>query len=66
MAKAKKKPRVRLVGKDSNVFNLMAITARALKDAGMHEEKKALIDRITKCGSYSDALNIIQEYVEVE
>lgn len=61
-----KKPKVRLVGENGNIFNLMGITAKALKKAGLEKEKKEMLDKVIKASSYDQALRIIEEYVEVE
>jgi hypothetical protein len=60
----KPKPKVQLVGKDGNVFNLIGICSKALKRAGQHEEAKELQNRVMSCGSYDEALCIMLEYVE--
>ena len=57
------KPDCVLIGQDSNVFNLMGIASRTLKDNGMSDESKEMCDRIQNSGSYNEALNIIGEYV---
>lgn len=62
----KEKPKCALIGQDGNIFNLMGIASRTLKHNGMREESKEMIDRITTSAkSYSEALNIIGEYVEI-
>jgi hypothetical protein len=68
MTKSKKttrKPRAKLVGANANVFNLAAIAARALEDAGRGDEVREMGKRIFHASSYDEALNIIQEYVDV-
>lgn len=60
------KPKCKLVGKDGNIFNLMGIASRTLKEAGFKEKADEMIQRITKSKSYDEALGIIMEYVEVE
>lgn len=61
------KPRCRLIGEDGNIYNLMGLASRALKETGESEKAKEMIDRITKeARSYSEALSIIMEYVDVE
>jgi hypothetical protein len=60
------KPRVKLVGENGNVFNLMAICSRALKDVGMKDESKEMCDKIMKCGSYHKAIAIMMDYCDVE
>jgi len=60
------KPKIELVGQDGNVFAVMGRASRALKQAGMADEAKEMFDRVTSCGSYYEALNIISEYVDTE
>ena len=60
------KSKCKLVGKDGNIFNLMAIASRTLKKAGLKEKADEMIQRITSSKSYDEALGIIMEYVEVE
>lgn len=60
-----RKPVVQLIGQDGNVFNLVGICSRALKKAGRFEEAKAMQERVFKAGSYSEALSIMGEYVEI-
>jgi len=60
------KPRVKLVGEDGNVFNLMAICSRALKNAGQSDKASEMVKKITNCGSYDEALAIMMDYCEVE
>ena len=62
MADKVKKPVAKVIGKDGNVFNITAISAKALKDAGL--DHVAMIKRVYASGSYSEALAIMQEYVE--
>jgi hypothetical protein len=61
----KQKPKCKLIGKDSNVFNLLGIAGQALKKAGQPESAKEMIQRVVRCGSFDVALAIIQDYVEV-
>jgi len=61
------KPRVKLVGGNGNVFNLMAICSRALKKAGMPEKASEMANKITdEAKSYDEALVIMMDYCEVE
>ena len=61
------KPRVKLVGENGNVFNLMAICARALRKAGMWNEASEMsLKIIKKANSYDEALAIMMEYCDVE
>jgi hypothetical protein len=61
-----KKPKVKLVGENGNVFNLMGICSRALKNAGQSEKAKEMCKKITSSKSYNEALSIMMEYCEVE
>jgi hypothetical protein len=60
------KPVAKLVGKDGNVFNLIAICYKALKNAGQEDKAKEMQNKIFGCGSYDEALAIIRDYCEVE
>lgn len=62
------KPECQLIGQDGNIFNLIAITRRTLKEHGMTDEANEMYSRIMVKGeadSYLAALNIIGEYVEI-
>lgn len=52
-----------IIGADGNVFNLIGICQRALKENGYQKEAKELGDRVTSSKSYDEALNIMMEYV---
>ena len=61
-----KKPKAKLVGKNGNVFNLMACAARVLRQAGRLEESRKMVEEITtKAKNYNDALRIMMKYVDV-
>lgn len=60
------KPDCPLIGQDGNIFNLMGIASRTLREHGMIEQSKEMTKRITDSAqSYYDALNIIGEYVNI-
>jgi hypothetical protein len=60
------KPEVKLIGENGNIFNLMGIASRALKEASQNDKATEMTKRITSTAkSYSEALAIISEYVEV-
>lgn len=59
------KPKCKLIGKDGNIFNLIAIASRVLRQNDMSEQAQEMQHRIFACGSYEEALSIICEYVEV-
>lgn len=53
----------KIIGANGNVYNLLAICQRALKDNGYNDEANELYKRVTNSESYDIALNIMQEYV---
>ena len=59
------KPDCPLIGADGNIFNLMGIAARTLVNNGMTAEVKEMCGRLSDCGGYNEALNIIGEYVNI-
>lgn len=65
-AEERVKPDCELIGQDSNIYNLMSIASRTLKQNGMCDEAKEMTDRITNGSvNYYEALNIIGEYVNI-
>ena len=60
------KPKCKLIGEDGNVFNLMGLARRALTKAGQADKAKEMCSKAMGSGSYSEALIIIMDYVEVE
>ena len=59
------KPKCPLIGADGNIFNLLGMASRTLRENGMSEQAKEMQSRVTASGSYSEALNILGEYVEI-
>lgn len=60
------KPKCKLVGTDGNVFALMGRVSTTLKENGMSDKAKEMTNKImTEAKSYSEALAIMSEYVEV-
>lgn len=60
-----KKPNCPLIGQDGNIFNLMAIASRTLREHDMVEQATEMCERIRNCGSYYSALGVIGEYVNI-
>lgn len=59
------KPNCPLIGADGNIFNLMGIASRTLKENGFKDEAKEMNDRInSEAKNYDEALCILTEYVE--
>lgn len=59
------KPKIKLINEDSNIFNLMGIASKALKNANQHDKAKEMVGKIFSCDNYSKALGIIGEYCEI-
>lgn len=59
------KPECKLIGEDGNVFNLLGLASRTLKEHGMAEEAAEMRGRVFASGSYDEALCVIADYVEV-
>ena len=62
---AMKKPDCPLIGQDGNIFNLLGIASRTLKDHDMADEASEMRNRVMGSGSYDEALSIIGEYVHI-
>jgi hypothetical protein len=60
-----KKPKVKLVGEDGNIFNLLGLATRALKKEGYRDQARDLAQRVMNCSSYDEALVAIMEYCDV-
>ncbi len=59
------KPKCPLLNADGNIFNLLGMASRTLRENGMREQAKEMQSRVTASGSYSEALNILGEYVAI-
>ena len=59
------KPDCALIGQDGNIFNLVGIAARTLREHGLSDQAKEMKDRVFASGSYGEALCIIGEYVNI-
>lgn len=68
MEQERKKPSCPLVGQNGNIFNLIGLAGRTLRQNGMTAEAKEMQNRIMggDYHSYEEALGIISEYVETE
>lgn len=64
-AEKAQKPDCPLIGQDGNIFNLMGIASRTLKQNGLADQAKEMCDRIHESGDYYKALGIIGEYVNI-
>lgn len=58
-----RKPNSPLIGSDGNVFNLIGLTQKSLRIVGREEQANEVQQRVMSCGSYQEALAIMQEYI---
>lgn len=61
----KQKPDCKLIGEDGNIFNLIGIATRTLRQNGLAEQAVKMRERVCSSGSYGEALCIIGEYVNI-
>lgn len=61
-----KRPKMKLVGEDGNIFAILGRASRLLKRNGRAEQAEEMSNRVYHSGDYYKALNIISEYVETE
>lgn len=61
-----KRPKMKLVGQDGNIFAILGKATRLLEENGQPEQAKEMLGRVQQSGNYYKALNIISEYVETE
>ena len=61
------KPNCALIGEDGNIFNLMGIAVRTLRENGLDDQGEEMEKRITggECRNYYEALNVIDQYVTI-
>ena len=65
MGQSVPKPECELIGQNGNIYNLMGIAERTLKENGLNQQAKEMITRISSSNSYDKALMIIADYVEI-
>ena len=63
MDQERQKPSCPLIGQNGNIFHLMGLASRTLRQCGMADEAKEMQNRIMggDCHSYEEALRIISE-----
>jgi len=59
------KPECKLIGQDSNVFNLIGLASRTLEQSGLRNKANEMVEKTFKSSSYDEALQIISQYVEI-
>jgi len=60
------KPTCKLIGADGNIFNLVGLASRSLRNAVQADKATEMQNKVFASKSYDEALCIIMEYVEVE
>ena len=61
------KPTVQLVGEDGNIFNLIAICRKRLRQEGYSQEEiNTFTEEVQSSDSYDQALLVITKWFEVE
>lgn len=59
------KPKCKLIGENGNIFNLVGLAARTLRQHGMEDKATELCLRLQEQPDYDHALMLIEEYVEI-
>ena len=59
------KPVARLVGGDGNVFYVIGVVRRALKNAGQADRAREFVARAYHAQGYDEVLAMVHEYVDV-
>ena len=59
------KPIANVVGQNGNVFNIIAICSKALKEVGMRDEAKEMQTKVMSSGGYDEALGIMGDYCDL-
>ncbi len=54
-----RKPQCPLIGEDGNIFHLVGVACRTLRENDLKEQAKELQSRVFSSGSYPEALGII-------
>lgn len=60
-----KKPYMNVEGMNGNIFNVAGQASRVLRRAGQSNKVQEMRGKITKCGSYDEALAVVSQYVEM-
>ena len=66
MSKLTEKPKVKLVGEDGNIYNLLGICIKALQKIGAYSEAKEMQVKVAMSSSYHEALIILLDYCDSE
>lgn len=64
--RVRKRPKMKLAGKDGNIFSILGRASRLLRENGQPQQAKEMTQRVYRSGNYYKAFAIISEYVETE
>ena len=59
------KPRLKLIGEDGNVFNILSLTRQAGRHAGWSNEKIEAVMGKAMSGDYHHVLSTMMDYFDV-
>lgn len=59
-----RKPKVKLVGTDGNIFAVIGLCARVLREAGRADQAKEMTEIAHKAKDYYEALGVCMQYVD--
>lgn len=54
-----------MIGQDGNIFNLVGIASRTLREHGLSQQAKEMTQKVFECSSYEEALNVLGDYVNI-
>lgn len=57
------KPDAPIIGGSGNIFTIMGVAGKALRKAGFKDEATEMQNKIMRCGSYDEALQIVMCYI---
>lgn len=60
------KPACKMVGESGNVFAIIGLVARTLKQAGLPNRAAEWSQKAMQCASYDEVLRLVFDYVEPE
>jgi hypothetical protein len=59
------RPVAHLIGEDGNVFHVIGVVRRALRNAGQADRASEFVERASGSRSYDEVLAMLHDYVEV-
>lgn len=65
LTKKLKKPKVWLTGQDGNVFSIIALVGKALRDGPDPSKETEFRDKAFAAGSYDEVLQLAMKYCDV-